>query len=163
MGRKTSEVRLTVTRYTPGRELPEDWVHLAEAAKEACCGSYSPYSGFCVGAAVELADGTVIQGANQENASYPCGLCAERVALFSAMARGKRVAVQRMAIAARNAAGWVQRPVTPCGACRQVMLEVAATQQSTIAVLMIGEDEALEVGDARGLLPLAFELDNGVQ
>lgn len=112
-----------------------------------------------MGAAVQLASGEILQGANQENSSYPCGLCAERVALFSATARGNREQVVRLAIAARRGAEWVQRPVTPCGACRQVMLEVAQMQRATFAVLMAGEAESLLVADVRELLPLAFSLE----
>lgn len=147
--------------FDPGDSLPSEWFPIASAAREACAASYAPYSGFSVGAAVELVSGEVVAGANQENGSYPCGLCAERVALFAAMARGKRFPVRRLAIAARREAQWVLRPVTPCGACRQVMLEVVHMQRNTFAVLMLGEEESILVHDVRGLLPLAFSLGEG--
>ena len=159
MGRSSRECRLCVEVYGAEQPLPAEWVGVAAAAREACKGSYAPYSGFSVGAAVELVDGTLVQGANQENGAYPSGLCAERVALFGAMARGDRKAVRRMAIAARRGEAWVQNPVTPCGACRQVMLEVAQIQRAAFAVLMLGERESLVVQDARELLPLAFDLE----
>lgn len=151
--------RLSLEVFSAGQNLPEGWISLAAEAKRACASSYSPYSGFRVGAAVELAGGEFVQGANQENGSYPCGLCAERVALFSAVARGNRVPVLRLAIAARQGNEWVQRPVTPCGACRQVMLEVVQMQRATFPVLMLGEEEVWLVHDVRELLPLAFTLD----
>ena len=156
---KSRVLQIAVDIFSPDRELPAEWGRLALAAREACAGSYAPYSGFSVGAAVELASGTVLRGANQENGSYPCGLCAERVALFSAMAVEGREPVRRMAVAARRGTQWVQRPVTPCGACRQVMLEVAQMQRGTFALLMLGELESLVVRDVRALLPLAFTLD----
>lgn len=160
MQKHSKDVRISVEVFSAGQPLPREWIPLADAARQACAGSYSPYSGFRVGAAVELANGEVVQGANQENGSYPCGLCAERVALYSAVARVNRVPVLRLAIAARQGNEWVQRPVTPCGACRQVMLEVVQMQHAPFAVLMLGEVESYVVNDARELLPLAFTLDD---
>lgn len=128
------------------------------AAQEALQSSYAPYSDFRVGAAVELQDGVLLRGANQENAAYPSGLCAERVALFSAMSQHPRRPIVRMAIAAKNSKGWLARPITPCGSCRQVMLEYAQLQREPIEVIMFGTEEIIVVTDARQLLPFAFGL-----
>ena len=98
-----------------GNELKSDDLMLINAAKEATAGSWSPYSGFKVGAALLLDDGTVVTGSNQENAAYPSGLCAERTALFTAGHAHPGKAVIALAIAARNENGYTRQPITPCG------------------------------------------------
>ena len=110
-------------------ELESEDLKLVNAAKEATAGSWSPYSGFRVGAALRLDDGTVVTGSNQENAAYPSGLCAERTALFTAGHAHPGKAVTALAIAARNDKGYTAQPITPCGACRQVLAE---TEQAEI-------------------------------
>ena len=106
-------------------QLDEQDRALIEKAKEATSGSYTPYSRFQVGAAVLLDEGTIVTGSNQENAAYPSGICAERCALFYAGAHYPEAHPVTLAIAARNADGFTEQPISPCGACRQVMVENA--------------------------------------
>lgn len=130
---------------------------LVDAAKDATSGSHSPYSGFSVGAAVLLDNGKTVTGSNQENAAYPSGLCAERTALFAAghMYPGK--AVTALAIAARNKDGFTFQPVTPCGACRQVMAEYESTGGHPIRFLFYGTGSVILVeGGVKSLLPFCF-------
>ena len=101
------------------QELKDNDLMLVNEAKKATDGSWSPYSGFRVGAALLLEDGTVVTGSNQENAAYPSGLCAERTALFAAGHSHPGKAVTALAIAARNDKGYTPQPITPCGACRR--------------------------------------------
>ena len=138
-------------------ELDQTARKLINTAKEATNGSYSPYSGFSVGAAVLLQDGTVVTGSNQENASYPSGLCAERVALFSAGSAFPDKAVTAIAIAARTKGSFTNIPVTPCGACRQVIAEVASRYGCRIRIILFGTDYCLDFTDgATDLLPFSF-------
>lgn len=107
-----------------------------QAARDATAHAYAPYSGFHVGAALLLADGTIFSGSNQENAAYPSGLCAERTALFGlAAARAGHAPIVSMAVAARPAVGNFGMAF-PCGACRQVMLEYETRQGEPITLLL---------------------------
>lgn len=137
-------------------ELPEDMRQLVDAAKEATYGSYSPYSNFCVGAALRLADGAVVKGANQENASFPVTMCAERAAIFNAQSNRPDQAVTAIAIAARNARGFVVEPVSPCGVCRQAMLELEQRYGRKITVYLYGQKGVYAIDGAGALLPLSF-------
>lgn len=139
-------------------ELPASIQTLAEEALKSTTLSYAPFSGFHVGCAVLLDNGEVVVGANQENASYPCGLCAERVALYNASTLHPKAQIVALAIAARNGDSPTESPVSPCGACRQVLAEYAARQESPIGVVMVGQSRTVWVHDARNLLPFAFRL-----
>ena len=108
-------------------ELSEEERRLVDAAKEATARSYAPYSRFHVGAAALLANGIIVSGSNQENAAYPSGTCAERTTLFYANSQYPDQPVKALAIAARNASGFLDSPIPPCGACRQVLLETIST------------------------------------
>ena len=125
---------------------------LVNAAKEATKGSWSPYSGFKVGAALLLDDGTVVTGSNQENAAYPSGLCAERTALFAAGHAHPGKSVTALAIAARNDNGYTAQPITPCGACRQVLNEFAVPGFR----VLIAYDNIVEERMLEELLPEGF-------
>ena len=104
-------------------ELTTQELALLDEARRATYRSYAPYSYFSVGAAVELANGTIISGSNQENAAYPSGLCAERTAVFYAGSQHPDQPIRRLCIAARDTEGnFLSRPISPCGACRQVLL-----------------------------------------
>ena len=105
-------------------ELSEEERNLVQRAIDATQNSYAKYSRFYVGAAVLLNNGEVFIGANQENAAFPSGLCAERTALFSAQANRPDQPVRMLAVAARNNTGLLSAPITPCGSCRQVILEI---------------------------------------
>lgn len=133
---------------------------LVQAAQEATQGSYSPYSGFSVGAAVRLEDGTIVTGSNQENAAYPSGLCAERTALFAASHQYPEKAVVALAIAARNANGFIAQPITPCGACRQVIAEIESKSGKPIRFVLYGSSHTLVLADGiNSLLPFCFGSD----
>ena len=128
-----------------------------EAARAATADAYAPYSGFHVGAALLLADGTVFRGTNQENAAFPSGLCAERTALFGlAASQPRHAAIVGMAVAARLAGGEFG-PALPCGACRQVMLEYETRQGQPVPLLLPGrEGTILRFNSLAALLPFSF-------
>ncbi len=138
-------------------ELNEQDRQLVEAARQATKGSYAPYSKFCVGAAVRLLDGTIVTGANQENAAFPSGLCAERTALFAAGAQYPDQPVTALAIAARKGRRFLSKPISPCGACRQVISGVEERFGSPIRILLYGTDGILVSEGISPLLPLRFE------
>ena len=131
---------------------------LLRIAQEATETAYAPYSGFRVGAAVLLEGNTIISGSNQENASYPQGLCAERVAIFSAASQHPGKKILSIAIAAWDSKINSFCAVTPCGGCRQVMLEFEQKQESSIRVLFPGPDtEVLIAPSTEVLLPFGFK------
>lgn len=154
---KQLQIEISVLRYDP-TELSEELTQLKEAAFNACQQAYAPYSHFQVGAAVWLENGVIITGSNQENAAYPSGLCAERVALFSANHQYPGVEIKALAIAAIYQ-GKTVHEITPCGACRQVMLECEKRQQQPIQVLLCGSESVYSLKNASSLLPLAFDND----
>lgn len=140
-------------------ELSDKDRELIDAAKQATEGSYAPYSKFCVGSALRLADGTIVTGANQENVAYPSGLCAERTALFYAGAAYPDKAVEALAIAARTEGGeFTATPISPCGACRQVMLETELRYRIPMRILLYGTEGVYVVeGGVGELFPLQFD------
>ena len=137
-------------------ELSEEDRELVEAAKQATNGSYAPYSKFLVGAAARLKDGCIVTGANQENAAYPSGLCAERTALFAAGAQHPEQPVVALAIAARKGRRFLAQPISPCGACRQVISGVEERYGVPIRILLYGTDGVLVSDGISPLLPLSF-------
>ena len=139
-------------------ELNEADQALVKTAKDATARSYSPYSHFSVGAAALLGNGIVVTGTNQENAAYPSGLCAERTTLFYANSQYPGQAVETLAIAARNECGeFLEEPIPPCGACRQVMLETEKRFKHPMRVLLFGKTGIYELGSVGALLPLSFD------
>ena len=136
-------------------ELNADEQLLVNSAKEASEAAYAPYSRFKVGAAVRLANGVVVGGSNQENAAYPSGLCAERVALFSAAAQYPDAAPVRMAIIALANGEVTDAPVSPCGACRQLFVETDQRYRQPFELLLCGRDRVLKISST-DLMPLAF-------
>ena len=130
---------------------------LADAAIAAIATSYAPYSNFNVGAAVLLEDGDVIQGSNQENAAYPSGICAERTALFYAGASRPDKAVVKIAIAAGQNGVLCENPVTPCGACRQVMVQSQLKGGHPIEIILIGSKKIWKFAKVEDLLPFTFD------
>ena len=127
------------------------------AAKEATTRSYAPYSRFSVGAAALLGNGTVVTGTNQENAAYPSGLCAERTTLFYANSQYPDQPVTTLAIAARTERDFLDLPIPPCGACRQVILETKKRYKQPIRILLYGKQAVYEVSSICDLLPLSFD------
>ena len=139
-------------------ELTTQEQALLDEARRATYRSYAPYSHFSVGAAVELANGTIISGSNQENAAYPSGLCAERTAVFYAGSQHPDQPIRRLCIAARDTEGnFLSRPISPCGACRQVLLEAEQRAGANIQVLLYGTEGIYLIPSIKDLLPLSFD------
>jgi cytidine deaminase len=153
-------ISIRVEEYGSSEELNHSDRVLLEQATLASQTSYSPYSTFQVGSAVRLSNGEVLQGSNQENAAYPSGLCAERVVLFYAQAKFPDVPVEAIAIYARSGEFKLDKPVTPCGSCRQVMAEYENRHGRKMRVIMGGDDGSVQVVDGiESLLPLMFMLE----
>ncbi|MGM9821724.1 MAG: cytidine deaminase [Muribaculaceae bacterium] len=154
MESKTISVPVEVLGYD---ELSPAEASLVDRARRATYRSYSPYSHFRVGAAILLDNDEVIEGANQENAAYPSGTCAERSACYYAHATYPDVRFRTIAIAARGTDGeFVADPVSPCGACRQALLEYETLAGEPVTVLLVGRDGVYRIPSVRSLLPLAF-------
>ena len=154
------QISIRVEEFSSAGELNITDRELLEQATLASESSYSPYSSFQVGSSVRLSNGEVISGSNQENAAYPSGLCAERVALFFAQAKFPEISVDAIAIFARSAEFKLEKPVTPCGSCRQVMAEYETRHKSKIRVIMGGDHGHLQVIEGiESLLPLMFMLE----
>lgn len=134
----------------------KEWM---DAAIEAAKNAYAPYSNFQVGAVVVLDNNQIVTGNNQENAAYPSGLCAERVALFSAGAQYPDTPIKAVVIVAVKD-GIIQDKISPCGACRQVLLESEARNRQPVRILMCGREEVRIVSPAAALLPFSFNADN---
>ncbi len=138
--------------------LDSESKYLIHKAKEATTHAYAPYSKFCVGAAIILDDGTVVTGANQENAAYPLCMCAERVALYAVSTMHPDKKILKMAVVAHKKNHKELVPATSCGACRQVMVEYEQRQKQSIKVVMLGPGEKwVECSSAKVLLPLGFD------
>ena len=152
----TKELKYDIIVCRP-EELPEEYEKLLKTAHVVTSRAYAPYSKFKVGAAVLLDDGSVVIGANQENASYPVGVCAERVAITSASSQHPRVPIRAVAISVKGKSSVVDTPVSPCGICRQTILEYELTQERDIELILQGETgDVYWVPSAKTLLPLYF-------
>lgn len=156
--------KLTITseieEYDSPHELSADDEKLLMKAREAGKNAYAPYSAFHVGAALRLENGEYVVGNNQENVAYPSGLCAERVAIFHAGATYPEVAVTAMAITCSSEKFAVNRPLSPCGACRQVIAEYEKRSGKNIRIILAGESGSVYVvSSMKDLLPLSFEAD----
>ena len=143
-------------RYESLNELSVEDRELAEAAVKAVSGAYAPYSKFNVGAAVRLSDGQIITGANQENAAYPSGLCAERTAMFYANANNPDKSMVSIAIAAVKDGQLCGRPATPCGQCRQVMAEYQKVSGRKWTILLYGKKKIIKLSQVDDILPFIF-------
>ena len=140
-------------------ELSPQEQALAERAKEATGSSYSPYSHFAVGAAMQLEGGKIVTGSNQENASYPVGCCAERTALHWTAANHPDTRIEAIAIAAKSGGHFTSLPIAPCGMCRQALLEAERRQGHPICVILFGTKGVHIVKQVEELLPLSFNQD----
>lgn len=153
----SKEIKIAYKEYESLAELEPKDRELAQAAIDATAQAYAPYSKFNVGAAVLFQDGEIIKGANQENAAYPSGLCAERTALFYASASRPEKPMVAIAIAASQNGQLLETPVTPCGACRQVMAQYQLKSGLPMMVLLIGAHSILKFEKVDDLLPFIFD------
>jgi cytidine deaminase len=144
--------------YKGLEQLPEDIKILMEKAIEIRKKAYAPYSKFRVGAAIQLDNGKIILGSNQENAAYPSGLCAERVAIFQAGAIYPDAKILKLAISATADEKPVTSPIPPCGSCRQSIAEYEFKQNTPIEIYFMGESGEIYKSDSlTNLLPLVFD------
>ncbi len=151
------ELNITVNIHTCSyNELNNREQKLVEESQKITQHAYAPYSGFRVGAALLLDNGVILTGSNQENAAYPSGLCAERTALFYANSQYPNRAIVLMAITAFTGENFVPF-ISPCGACRQVLLEAEMRFKNSIRILLCGTKQIYVISSARDLLPLAFD------
>ncbi|TDU33815.1 cytidine deaminase [Gelidibacter sediminis] len=155
---KEIKIESLLTVYDNLEELPNDVIALMKKAMEARDKSYSPYSNFSVGAAILLENNKIVTGSNQENASYPSGLCAERTAIFYAGAQYPGVTMLRMAIIAGSRNKTTDAPIPPCGACRQSIAEYEVKQDHPIELFFMGEKgKVVKSHSLANLLPLVFD------
>lgn len=153
------ELHLTIDyKAYPGIDgmEPAD-AELCRAAIDALKGSYAPYSHFNVGAAVRLTDGSIVKGANQENAAYPSGLCAERTAMFAASANHPDLDLCSIALVGSQNGVICPSPASPCGACRQVMAQYQTKAGAPMSVILIGADVIWKFDRVEDLLPFIFD------
>lgn len=130
---------------------------LVESAEDFIEHAYAPYSKFSVSAAALLDNGVIVNGTNQENAASPSGLCAERTAVFYANSMYPQRKIVTLAIAAFFEGQFVKNPITPCGSCRQVLLETEKRYKSPIRIILAGRDKCLIVNSVSDILPLNFD------
>ena len=153
--------QLDYLSYTTIKELSEPDQKLLQTARDAANRAYAPYSKFSVGSAVLLENGEIISGNNQENAAYPSGICAERVAIFYASSQYPGVKVLKVAVTAFSKEHPVLSPVAPCGSCRQVLSEYEKLFHSDIEMLLQGQEgKIFRLKNVSSLLPLAFGSDS---
>ena len=156
---KENQIQIYYNTYQ-WEELSESYKNLMDQSIAAQQNAYAPYSNFKVGAAILLEDGTIFTGNNQENAAYPSGLCAERVAIFACSAQYPNIKIKVIAICANSEKIDINTVLAPCGSCRQSMYEYESKQNSQIKVLLKGVDnEVVEFLSVEDLLPLVFQCD----
>ena len=151
------EINICYKEYGSIGELPEDDRKLALEAVKATENSYSPYSGFHVGAALRLSNGKTVCGSNQENIAYPSGLCAERTAMFHASHSYPDAAIEAIAIAASQNGKICEEPASPCGACRQVMAEYQTRSGHDMRIILAGTGKVLVFEKVDDILPFIFD------
>ncbi|TLX72261.1 cytidine deaminase [Labilibacter sediminis] len=153
---KKIDITTKIEKYDNISELPEQEQQLINLAREAAEKSYSPYSKFKVGVALLLSNDKIVTGNNQENAAYPSGLCAERTAIYYANAQYPDAAILKMAVSATHQGLIIENPISPCGACRQVMIETETRFKTNIKTILDGEKAIYISKSAANLLPLSF-------
>lgn len=142
-------------------ELNNEDADLLKKARNITQFAYAPYSNFKVGAVAKLKNGEIVTGTNQENASYPAGICAERTLMSTASSLFPNIAIETMAISYHNFNGKSDRPASPCGICRQSLVEFQSRTNTPIRVILSGmEGEVQVIENAADLLPLSFSADN---
>lgn len=155
---KEIKIETTLFVFDNVHELPQNAFTLMQKAIEAREKAYAPYSKFHVGAALLLDNGEIITGNNQENASYPSGLCAERTAIYYAGSKFPNAKIIRMAIIAGSKKNQTKKPIPPCGACRQAIAEYEIKQETPIEIFFMGEiGKVAKSKSLANLLPLVFD------
>lgn len=155
---KKVDIKTQITIFDSPDELPVEVKNLMEKAVQAKNNAYAPYSKFKVGAAILLENGAIVTGNNQENAAYPSGICAERVAIWKAASEFPTQKINCIAVSASSSTQITKEPVAPCGACRQTMLEYELNQESKIEVYFMGElGKVIKTNSVTDLLPIAFD------
>ena len=155
---KQVNINTTFTAYQSIEELPKDVQSLMHQAVAIRKNAYAPYSKFRVGAAILLDNDKIVLGSNQENAAYPSGLCAERVAIFQTGAIYPEARIIKMAISAASDTNKTTSPIPPCGGCRQVISEYEIKQNTPIEIYFMGESGEIYKSDSiKNLLPLTFD------
>lgn len=155
---KEIKIESTFTVFDNLEELPQEISFLMQKAIDARKHAYAPYSKFSVGAAILLDNNEIITGSNQENASYPSGLCAERTAIYYAGAQYPDVKIIRLAITAGSKTKLTMEPIPPCGGCRQAISEYEVKQDAPIEIYFMGETGKVVKSDSlANLLPLVFD------
>jgi len=151
------KISFDLSIYDTIKELSKEEEELMNIAVKAREEAYAPYSNFNVGAAVLLENGEIVIGNNQENAAYPSGLCAERVAVFYASAKYPNIAIKKIAVTATSKKYKVETPVPPCGSCRQSLSEYENKQKEPIVLFLMGENgKIVKCNSISDILPLAF-------
>lgn len=151
------QIHFSYEEYLSEEDLSEEDALLFNKAKEATGHAYAPYSGFHVGAAARLANGVILTGSNQENASFPAGLCAERVLLSSISSNYPEVPVESIAISYHSDIIPSDHPVAPCGICRQTLYEYESRLKQPIKLILGGmSGKILVISNTASLLPFAF-------
>ena len=154
---KQGTVTLEFEKYNSTDELGSEDAALLFSARQAISNAYAPYSGFHVGAAAKLSDGAFVAGSNQENASFPVGMCAERVLLGAVSSLHPAAFIETIAISYKASTGNSDHPVAPCGLCRQSLYEYQIRSGKPIRLILAGMNgPVLIIGNAGNLLPLAF-------
>ncbi len=161
MNMTTSTVTFDFEVFDSIDQLSSDDKALLESARTVTQKAYAPYSEFLVGAVAKLVDGKILKGTNQENASYPVGICAERALLASTAMLDSNIAIQTMAIAYHNLNGDSDKPVSPCGMCRQSLHEYEERTKQPIRLILSGMSGKVYIIERAGLLlPLSFGSNN---
>ena len=151
------DIPFAVEIYSSSEELNDNDSKLLEHARAITKNAYAPYSNFRVGAAALLTDGTIVTGTNQENASFPVGICAERVLLSAVASQFEQAGISAMAISYDNLKGESKNPISPCGICRQSLTEYEDRTRQAIRIILSGlKGEVYIIEKARHLLPLSF-------
>ena len=154
------DVKITTTYqvFESKEELPKEIITLFQEAEKARDLAYAPYSNFQVGAAILFENNTIVTGSNQENAAYPSGMCAERVAIYHGGSQYPDLKIKALVITAKSNTKTVDKPVGPCGACRQSIAEYEMKQEKDIAIYFMGEvGKVVKSNSLKDLLPLSFD------
>lgn len=157
---KELKITTTIKVYETAEEMTAINQELLQRAHKATEDAYAPYSNFKVGSAILLENGEILSGSNQENASYPLCLCAERTALSAAASLFPKVAIKSIAVTAKSPTKTITEPISPCGACRQVICEVEQKFGANISVILQGETGLIyELETGKDLMPMSFDAE----